>query len=93
MELKRYEVGIMSDKCEVLAPNAALAAMYYSLFLVNINNPFTAVVYTEDGQEWEGDMWWINIRPDEAHVKMVADRLPKEALRYCQSVKSDEVEQ
>lgn len=87
--MKRYKVGMMTQVCEVEAPNAALAAMYYGLYLANTNNPFVAVVYEEDGQEWDGEPWWISIRPDVEHVKMVATRLPKEDLEHCRVIENE----
>lgn len=54
-----YTVGAMSDQTEVAAPNAATAAMYYALKLINTNAPTWVVVYTENGQQWEGDSYWL----------------------------------
>lgn len=82
-QLNRYNVGMGSVAMDVMAPTAALAAMYFSLHLCNTNNPFMAVVYHENGNDWSGDYWWINPMADEAHVKMVVERLPKEDLELC----------
>lgn len=80
-----YEVGMGSDKQTVEAPSAGAAAIYYGLNLVDSNNPFMAAVYTEDGHEFTGESYWISIRPDEAHMKMVAEKVKGE-LADCRVI-------
>ena len=77
-----YEVGMGSSKLKIEAPNAGAAAMYYALYCVHASNPFVAAVYTEDGAEWHGDMWWFNLRPGLAHAQMVIDRI-KDDMDEC----------
>jgi hypothetical protein len=81
-----YEVGMGSDKQTIEAPSAGAAAMYYALRLVNTNNPFMAVVYSEDGKPFEGERFWLSLTPDEAHVKMVAERVGVMNINSCKVV-------
>lgn len=77
-----YEVGMGSDRQRVQAPSAGAAALYYGLYCVNTNNPFMAAVYTEDGQAFDGEMWWMNLMPDSKFAIEVFDRIGDE-LRLC----------
>lgn len=45
-----YEVGIMSDKVKIEAPNKEVAALFYGLNSRG-NMQLGAVIYTEDGKE------------------------------------------
>ncbi len=49
-----YEVGILSDKVKVRAPSAEAAALFYGM-KTGGNMQLGAVVYTEDGEEYEGN--------------------------------------
>ena len=66
-----YEVGMVSDVRKIKAQSAAAAALFYGVFCVRTNNPFMAVVYTEDGVQWEGDSYWVTLNPTEAHLEKV----------------------
>lgn len=82
-----YEVGMMSNKLTIAAPDAGSAALYYGLFCVNTNNPFMTAVYTEDGATWPPDQsWWINLTPDEAFLDMALKRLPKNWHEQCRVI-------
>lgn len=59
--MRIYEVGTMSDRTEIAAPNAATAAIYYAVNLCNTNTLFLAVVYTENGQEFKPkNCYWLS---------------------------------
>lgn len=88
--LNTYEVGMGTDKQTIKAPSAGAAAMYYSCNLINTNNPFMAMVYTENGEEWKGESFWINPFPDEAHNEMVLSRLTREDILICQVVRDQD---
>lgn len=70
-EFHIYEVGIVSSRRKIRAQSPAAAALYYGLFCIQTNNPFTAVVFTEDGQEWKGDHFWLNFAPDVAFANKI----------------------
>jgi hypothetical protein len=89
-----YEVGMGSDIVTIKAPTAGVAAMFYSIHLINTNNPFMAIVYKQDDQPYEGGHWWVNVFADENHVKMVVDRLLQEAgedfYATCEVIESED---
>ena len=66
-----YLVGMGTNRLKIKAQSAAAASMYFSLRCVTTNNPFMAVVYTEDGQPWEGDRYWLKLSFDDDHVSKV----------------------
>lgn len=72
--MKVYVVGAGTDTCEIAAPNAATAALYYGANCCVTNDPTIAVVYEENGQEWKGHMWWLfaSHLPDEKQMELIA---------------------
>ena len=76
-ELHVFEVGIMSDTKKVEAPTAEAAAIFYGLNTGG-NMQLGAVVYTMDGEEYEGDRtpflkWQLSQKlDDELKEKMEA---------------------
>lgn len=80
-----YEVGMGSDKQQIEAPSAVAAAVYYGLYCVKTNNPLMAAVYTENGNKWNGESFWMKLNPDEAHVEMVAEKVAKQ-LKECRVI-------
>lgn len=80
-----YEVGMGTVVRKVEGPSAGAAAVYFGLNLINTNNPLAAVVYSEDGQPWVGDPYWLDFAPSTEHMKMVAERV-RDELKLCHVV-------
>lgn len=57
-KLNCYELGMGSDQKKIEAPSADVAVFFYFTHCVNANVPLV-VVYTENGQAYTGDAWWI----------------------------------
>ena len=81
-----YEVGMGSDKRKVEASSAAAAALYYGIMLVRTNNPFMTAVYTEDGQEYTGEKFWMNLVLSEEFIVETFERIGLENIRQARLV-------
>lgn len=57
-DLHVYSLGMGSDEKKIVAPDVEAAVFYYFTHCINANVPLIAV-YTEDGNEWKGDSWWM----------------------------------